>query len=48
MEWVYNILTTPFNANFMMDYFENIINIDVYRAQKQGYDHPLQLFCPKN
>ena len=44
MEWVYNIITPPFKDEFMMDLSEIIINIDVYRAQQQGYGHPLQFF----
>ena len=31
----------------MMGIFEIIINIDAYRAQEQGYGHPLQLFMSK-
>ena len=41
MEWVYNIPTPPFKSDFMMELFEIIRNIDAYRAQQQGYGHPL-------
>ena len=44
MEWFYNIPTPPFKCDFMMELFEIAINIDAYRAQQQGYGHPLQLF----
>ena len=31
----------------MMEYLQNIININVYRDQQNGYGHPLELFLPE-
>ena len=47
MEWVYNIPTLPFKCDFMMELFEIARNIYAYRAQQQGYGHPLQLFMSR-
>ena len=47
MKWVYNIPTLPFKSKFIMDLSEIIINIELYRAQQQGYGHPLQLFMSR-
>ena len=48
MMWVYYIPTPPFKSDFMMSIskiFRCIcMHIGVYRAQQQGYGHPLQLF----
>ena len=48
MEWVFDILTSPINPEIMVGYLKNIINIYVYRAQQQGYGHPLQFILSKN
>ena len=47
MEWVFDILTPALKPEFMVEYLKNIKNIYVYRAQKQGYGHPLQFILSK-
>ena len=51
MKWVYNIPTPPFKSEFIMFMSEIIrcicMHIGVYRAQQQGYGHPLQVFMSR-
>ena len=44
MKWVHYIPTPPFKFDFMMIYRFIWMHTSVYRAQQQGYGHPLQLF----
>ena len=43
MKWVYYKPTPLFKLNFKIP----CQNLGVYRAQQQGYDHPLQLFISR-
>ena len=38
---------TPLQVSVYNGIYEININIDVYRAQQQGYGHPLQLFLSR-